>query len=105
MSFHTRHEPGERASRTASERSSEGLDRASVEQTGNEDPGSELTELESAKSGERKDEPKQDRTIGNHPVDPNSMPGRIGLPIGVDKETAADPGRQTPEAPKTDNRS
>ncbi|OVZ59358.1 hypothetical protein CDO44_12155 [Pigmentiphaga sp. NML080357] len=49
--------------------------------------------------------PKRERTIGNHPVDPNSMPARIGLPVGVDRETAADPGRQTPDAPKTDNRS
>jgi len=76
------------------------LPEASVDETGNEDPGAELTEHPS-KPGE----PKRERTIGNHPVDPNGLPSRIGLPVGVDRETAADPGRQTPGAPKTDNRS
>ncbi|WP_299452880.1 hypothetical protein [uncultured Pigmentiphaga sp.] len=82
---------------------SKDLEDAAVEQTGNEDPGSELTELPPGTTPDE-DAPRK-RTLDNHPVDPNSIPARVGLPIGVDKETAADPGRQTPDAPETDNRS
>ena len=89
------------------------LPEAAVDETGNEDPGAELTELpdheQQEKAGtpprERDGQAGRERTIGNHPVDPNSMPSRIGLPVGVDRETAADPGNQTPDAPETDNRS
>lgn len=92
------------------------LPEAAVDETGNEDPGAELTELPEHENQEQAGTPpdgrggqpggaRRERTVGNHPVDPNSMPSRIGLPVGVDRETAADPGRQTPEAPETDNRS
>lgn len=56
------------------------------DETGNEDPGAELTELP--------EHEKQKRAVGNHPMDPNSMPARIGLPAGDDPEPPPiSPGR------------
>ncbi|MDX3907868.1 MAG: hypothetical protein QHC78_19455 [Pigmentiphaga sp.] len=118
MSSHSKQGQGDRTQAPSTKPAPDGLPEAAVEETGNEDPGSELTELGSggqvkpsgSQPSARPDDPageqtSQERTIGNHPVDPNSMPSRIGLPVGVDKDTAADPGNQTPDAPKTDNRS
>ncbi|VCU69971.1 hypothetical protein PIGHUM_02037 [Pigmentiphaga humi] len=82
------------------------LAEAAAEPTGNEDPGSELTEQSRKRTPEGPSSPpKRERTLGNHPVDPNGLPARTGLPPGIDRDTATDPGKQTPGAPEVDNRS
>jgi hypothetical protein len=53
-------------------------------------------------TGPREDPPN--RTMGNHPVDPNAGHAKT-FPPGVDAKDARDPGRQTPGAPPVDNRS
>jgi hypothetical protein len=53
-------------------------------------------------TGPREDKPE--RTLGNHPADPNSINAKT-FPPGVDPKDAMDPGRQTPGAPPVDNRS
>lgn len=45
------------------------------------------------------------RTLGNHPVDPNGAGAKANVPPGVSSDAARDPGRQTPDAPKVENRS
>lgn len=55
---------------------------------------------------EKSTDPDTARTLGNHPVDPNSLPSKItGLPPGISPEDAVDPGRATPGAPPVDDRS
>lgn len=53
-------------------------------------------------TGPREDPPE--RTLGNHPADPNSVNAKT-FPPGVDPKDALDPGRQTPGAPPVENRS
>lgn len=49
--------------------------------------------------------PKSERTLSNHPADPNRSGAGRQFPPGLDPEDARDPGRATPDAPPTDNRS
>ncbi|MEI2415618.1 hypothetical protein V8Z80_05495 [Orrella sp. JC864] len=46
-----------------------------------------------------------DRSLAGRPIDPNSIPGKVKFPPGVEPEDVKDPGRQTPGAPPVDNRS
>ncbi|RTZ43291.1 hypothetical protein EKL30_10475 [Candidimonas sp. SYP-B2681] len=56
--------------------------------------------------GHQPDKPKtQDRSLLNHPVDPNALTEKGNFPPGVSPKAAADPGRATPGAPPVDNRS
>jgi hypothetical protein len=49
--------------------------------------------------------PTTQRTLTNRPDDANRTGAGTNFPPGVDPETARDPGRMTPDAPKVDNRS
>ncbi len=49
--------------------------------------------------------PAPPRTLNNRPDDPNRAGADTQFPPGVDPESARDPGRMTPDAPKVDNRS
>jgi len=51
------------------------------------------------------DDPGPTRTLGNRPHDPNRIDKGKNIPPGVPDEHVWDPGSQTPNAPKTDNRS
>ena len=63
----------------------------------------ETTEREHAEN-EKHIKGKQ-RSWMNAPVDPNSPTTNINFPPGIEPEDAVDPGRATPGAPPTDNRS
>ncbi len=45
------------------------------------------------------------RSLSNPPIDTNSLAAQADHFHGIDPETAHDPGRRTPGAPKADNRS
>jgi hypothetical protein len=66
-------------------------------------PAKKNTPTESKEEQRRQGEPR--RSLSNHPVDANSLAAKADNFHGIDPETAHDPGRQTPGAPKADNRS
>jgi hypothetical protein len=49
--------------------------------------------------------PKGERTLSDHPADPNRTGAGRQFPPGMDPEDVWDPGRATPNAPPVDNRS
>ncbi|GAA4322742.1 hypothetical protein GCM10023144_03000 [Pigmentiphaga soli] len=71
-------------------------------ESGDERPGRTGRDPQSREAPPSRDAP---RTLGNHPGDPNSIGAGVDFPPGVDSRTAADPGNQTPGAPKVTNRS